>query len=337
MRQKVAVIVITHNGRKHLQECFESLEKQTYRHFEAYLLDNGSTDASSEFVKERFPWVKIIKLEKNYGFAKGYNIAIQQVDAELVALLNDDTKADPQWLEELVKAIESDARIFAVGSKIVFYDKPNVINHAGGFLTIVGAGIDHGIFQRDSPEFSKPKYVGCVCGAAMLVRRDIFLKLGGFDETYFAYFEDTDLCWRAWLSGYKSLYVPSSKVLHKHGGSWGSRKNPVRIYLGTKNMALNVIKNFSIKNMLIGFLAYIILLVIRSILFIFKSKKDETIALIFALKSLYKSWKKAFKKRAIIQEKRILSDLELRKLGLLYSFSKSIKAFIDEVHEILQR
>jgi len=288
-------------------------------------------------VKEMFPWVKIIRLKKNYGFAKGYNIAINCIDAELVALLNDDTKPDPHWLEELIKTIESDSRIFAAGSKILFYDKPTLINHAGGFLTIIGAGIDHGIFQKDIPKYDKPRYVGCVCGAAMLIRRNIFLRLGGFDETYFAYFEDTDLCWRAWLLNYKCVYVPSSRVLHKGGGSWGPRKTPIRIYLGTKNMAANIIKNFGAIRLLLGLLAFIIFLAARSVIFMFKKRREETLALIKALNSIRKNLKYLFKKRALIQARRVLSDKELERLGLFYSFTQSFSMFINEVYEIARK
>lgn len=325
---KVAVIVITYNGKHNLKECFGSLKNQTYKNFDCYLLDNASTDGSTEYVREDFPWVKIIRLEKNYGFAEGYNRAVKKVSAEYVAFLNDDTRVDPEWLEELVKAIENDESLFAVGSKMLFYDKPDTINHAGAKITIIGAGIDVGFGEKDSPEFNKQKYVGAVCGGAMLSRRKIFEELGGFDKDYFAYFEDLDLCWRAWLMGYKVLYVPTSIVYHKFGGSWGERDSPMRIYYCQKNKIANIIKNFEISNIIFKSIPITLVYETVRVLMFMKDRKIENIkAIISGTIDAMKDIPTLLKKRKEIQKMRKLRDRDIYKMGLIATLWESISEF----------
>jgi len=333
MLVRVSVIVITHNGKRYLKECFESLAKQIYKDFDAYLLDNGSTDGSSEFVREKFPWVKIIRFEKNYGFAEGYNRSIRMVNTEYVALLNDDTKVDRKWLEELVKAIESDISIFAVGSKILFHDSPDVINYADGKFTLMGACLPASFGEKDSPKFNKLKYVGAVCGAAVLFRRKIFEEIGGFDGDYFAYHEDVDLCWRAWLKGYRCVYTPKSVVLHRYGGTWGPRwgrqVNPLKLYLVTRNRLANIIKNFEAKNIPIALLC--------SLLFDFVnimtnlSSREMARASFNVLKANWdflKGIKRDLEKRRKIQSNRVLKDKDLQNLGLFASLTESFREFV---------
>lgn len=328
MMPKVSIIVITHNGKRHLGECLESLRKQTYKNFDTYLLDNGSTDGSSEFVKKNFPWVKIIRFDKNFGFAEGYNRALKIIDAEYVALLNDDTVAEPNWLEELVKILESDESIFAVGSKLMFYDKPNIVQHAGGKITIIGAGIDIGFGKKDSQEFNKLKFVGYVCGGAMLLRKRIFEELGGFDSSYFAYFEDVDLCWRAWLCGYKVAYAPKAVVYHKFGGTWGKRSSPLRIYFCHINKLRNIFKNLEGKNVLIGFMISILFDTIRILLFIAKRNFLCAKEIIKAFMDFSKDIKTVLNNRARVQIIRTLKDNDLQKMGLICTFKEAFLEFL---------
>lgn len=325
--KKVSVIVITYNGKHHLKECFDSLKKQTYKNFDAYLLDNASVDGSSDFIRENYPWMKVIQFKTNYGFAEGYNRAIKMVNTEYVALLNDDTRTDPKWLEELVKAIESDETLFAVGSKILFYDRPDIINHAGAKITIIGAGFDIGFGEKDSPEFNEQKYVGAVCGAGMLVRKEIFEEIGGFDEDYFAYFEDLDLCWRAWLYGYKTLYVPTSVVYHKFGGSWGKRDTPRRIYYCQRNRIIDILKNFEKKNVLLGILFSIPYEFVRIAMFVKDGSLDNVKAVINGGITGLKDITGSLRKRKTVQSKRYFSDTYLSNIGAMCSYRSSIKEY----------
>jgi GT2 family glycosyltransferase len=314
---KVAVAVITHNGKRYLKTCIESLLNQTYKNFDIYLIDNASSDGSSEYVKQNFPMVKIIRFEKNLGFAKAYNIAIRMIDADYIALLNDDTKVHPKWLEELVKAALEDEKAGALGALILFLDHPDIVQHAGGMITPIGGGIDIGFGKPLHEVDLRKRYVGYVCGAAMLVNKDAFEKVGGFDNDYFAYFEDVDLCWRMWLQGYKVVLVPTSVVYHKYGGSWGGRYNPRRLYLSHINKLRNTVKNFDTVYCIKGLLLNVIFDISRLIILVIKHRR------INSAKIIIKVWltfigdlKTTFHKRMHVMKKRKVRDSFIEKYFL---------------------
>ncbi|MEM2971945.1 MAG: glycosyltransferase family 2 protein [Candidatus Bathyarchaeia archaeon] len=322
---KVAVLVINYNGKHYLRECFESLKNQTYSDYDVYVIDNGSVDGSVEYVKMHFPWVKIIAFRENLGFAKAYNEAIKVVDADFVALLNNDTRVDKKWLQELVSAILSDNLITAVGSKILLYDNPQLLNHAGAKITPAGGGFDIGLYQRNHEKYDKKREVGAVCGAAMLVRKNLFMKIGGFDENFFAYFEDVDFCWRALLYGFKILYVPTSIVYHKLGGSWGRSLSPERVFLGERNRLLSVIKNFGLVNLIKALLISIPYNIIRIILFV---RVRCGVSSIFSADLwILRNMGKIIHERRIIQGNRAIYDRTLFEHGFIASIGESIQEF----------
>jgi hypothetical protein len=141
--------------------------------------------------------------------------------------------------------MEKDSEVGMVGSKILLLETPGKINSAGANITFNGSGYDIGFLDDDSEKYSLRGYRGCVCAAAMMVRRAEFLNFGGFDEDYFMYFEDVDLCWRYWLYGKKVVYVPSSIIYHAFGGTSGKcRHAPLRVFCGTRNSLFNIVKNY---------------------------------------------------------------------------------------------
>ncbi|HLY64020.1 MAG TPA: glycosyltransferase family 2 protein, partial [Chloroflexota bacterium] len=220
--------------------------RQTGPEFEAWLIDNGSGDGSVEFTARRFPNVHVLRLPQNLGFGKAYNQAIAQVKAPLVALLNNDTEVQPGWLEGLYCDLEAHGAA-AVGGKLLEMERPVVVNHAGGGITLLGAAYDVGFGVLDGPHFSEARPVGCATGAAMLLEREAFLDVGGFDEAYFAYFEDADLCWRLWLQGYEVRYAPRARALHAYGGSTGrSRLSAFRVENCQTNRLQNMLKNLEL-------------------------------------------------------------------------------------------
>jgi hypothetical protein len=323
---KVAVLVINYNGKHYLRECLESLKNQTYKDYDVYVVDNGSVDISVEYVKGHFPWVKIIAFRENLGFAKAYNEAIKKVDADLVALLNNDTRVDRKWLQELVNAILEDGLIAAVGSKILLYDNPQLLNHAGAKITPIGGGFDIGLYRQDASEYNIKKPVGAVCGAAMLVKKDVFLEMGGFDDDFFAYFEDTDFCWRAWLYGYKVIYVPTSVVYHKFGGSWG-HSSPEKVFLGEKNRLSSMIKNAEWINLISGLFLTIFFNIIRIMFYSRNRAPNMVLSIIRADLWILKNIRKIMNKR-ILQKKRVVKrDHTLFELGIIASVRESIREF----------
>lgn len=329
MTVKVCVMVLNFNGHKFLDECLSSLQNQSYPDYEVCLIDNGSSDGSIDYVKNKYPLVKVIRFEVNLGFACGYNKAARLVDSELLVFVNNDIKATPDWLKELVDVIDGNSSIAAVGSLLLFYDPPNLVNHEGAMLLPIGGGYDIGIYEPNyqGNTVPRPKEVGAVCGAAMLVRRSVFLEVGGFDSDLFAYYEDTDLCWRFWLFGYRVLLAPKSILFHKYGGSWGAETNPTRVYLGQKNRLLTMMKNLQVTTIL-KFLPISIAFFTMNIIKFFASQNiDAATAVVKANIWVVKNQKRILQKRISIQEKRVLLDRDLINRRLLATIGQCIIEF----------
>lgn len=324
---KAVILVINYNGKHYLRECLESLKNQTYSIYDVYVVDNGSTDSSVKYVNEYFPWVKVIAFKENLGFAKAYNEAIKTVDADLVALLNNDTRVDRRWLQELINAIRGDKLIAAVGSKILLYNSPQLLNHAGAKITPIGGGFDIAFYRKDRKEYNIKKQVGAVCGAAMLVRKDLFIEIGGFDADFFAYFEDSDFCWRAWLYDLKVLYVPTSVVYHKLSGSWGPRTSPFRIFLGERNRLLMIIKNFEMRNIVKAIGIYFFFAVVLILTFLRSKHIDGIKAILNANLWVLQNLKKVVSKRQTIQRSRRVPDKFLEDKNFMGSLGESITEF----------
>jgi GT2 family glycosyltransferase len=243
-RSDLAVLVLNWNGRRWLDGCLTAVLGQVEPGDEVWLVDNGSSDGSLEHVRRAFPAVRVVAHGANLGFGAAYNRAVRQVDAGQLLLINNDLIVQPGWLAALRAAAGADRSLAAVGSKLLFLDRPAVVNHAGGTLTVLGSAFDVGLGAPDGPAFERPGPCGCATGAAVLVRRDAFLAVGGFDERYFAYFEDADLCWRLWLRGYGVRFEPSARALHAYGGSTGGgRAGRLRIEHCQANRLQNMVKN----------------------------------------------------------------------------------------------
>ena len=198
-KPKVSVIVLNYNGKKYLKGCFESLKKTTYPNFEVVMVDNKSTDNSAEYVKKNFKWIRIIDAGSNMGWAVGNNIGIRNTNGKYVVLLSNDTICTPNWLSEIVNVIESDPQIGVVGSWPVEF---------------VYMKCDLNKFP-----YKKIQEASTVGGAAMMVRREVFERIGYLEEKYFMYWEDTEFCYRSILAGYKVKLNYDSIVYHLVGGS----------------------------------------------------------------------------------------------------------------------
>jgi GT2 family glycosyltransferase len=245
-------MVLNWNGLRWLEPCLAAvLAQSSPAEVDTWLVDNGSTDGSLDYVRRRFPSVRVLALGRNFGFGAAYNRAVEATSAPLLALLNNDTVVQPGWLDALTARLDSAADVAAVGSKLLYLDRPAIINHAGGRLTILGAAYDVGFGQPDGARFDQAGSTGCATGAALLMRREAFVAVGGFDERYFAYFDDADLCWRFWLSGRRVLFEPAARVLHAYGGSSGAgRLAPLRIQHGQTNRLQNMLKHLETRTLL---------------------------------------------------------------------------------------
>ena len=239
----VSVIVVNFNGKRFLETCFDSLARQTYRSFETILVDNASGDGSVEYVRERFPWVRVIDSGSNLGFAAANNLGIEASAGSLIATLNNDTAVSPGWLGALAGAMMSEDSVGMCASKMVFMKDPEVINSTGICVSRSGACWDRGMFERDSGQYDAAGEVFGPCAGAALYRRRALDEAGLFDERFFAYMEDVDLAFRCRRRGWKCLYVPGALVRHYHGGTAGYMSD-LSVYYGNRNIVWNFVKNF---------------------------------------------------------------------------------------------
>ena len=247
---ETSVIVLNYNGLEHLETCFRSLAALNYpaERLELVLVDNGSTDGSAAWMRTHFPAVRIVETGRNLGFAGGNNAGANVARGEFVAFLNNDTRVSPDWLAELVAPFQDAPQIAATGSRILNWDGAR-LDYAHSGINFYGYGyqLDHGRPVKDEIGQVRPQLA--VCGGAMAVRRELFLQWGGFDEDFFAFYEDTDLSWRFWVLGYQVLLVPRSVVYHKGHGTAGRLGGEKRRLLYERNALLTIIKNYEEENL----------------------------------------------------------------------------------------
>jgi len=240
---RVTVVIPNWNGLSHLEQCFESLDAQTLRDFEVVFVDNASADRSVEWVRTNHPAVRVVERPDNGGFAKAVNVGILASASEYVALLNNDTLADPDWLFELVRALDGAPCYDAAASRMMLYDRPDLVNAAGDTYSIVRvSGRNRGLGRPTAGYLERCRVLGACAGAA-LYRRSIFEVVGLFDEDFFLLHEDTDFNLRALVAGKRCLYVPEAVVVHKHHGSLDRQPAKRLELLQWRNRAATVAKS----------------------------------------------------------------------------------------------
>lgn len=318
----VSICIVNYNGRRHLRDCLSSIYNIDYpkEKFEVLVADNASIDGSVEFISKDFPAITVLPLKKNYGFARANNICAEAAKGDYIVFLNNDTVVTKGWLGALVNKIASDQDIGVVGSKLLFHDRPNIINSAGGRIVFNGGGYDVGFMDTDSDKYNVGSYCGCVCGASLMVRKGEFRDIEMFDEDYFMYFEDVDLCWRYWLRGKKVWYAPESIVYHKFGGSSsGEKHHPLRVFYGTRNSLSNIVKNYETTHIILPFMIFSLYNFSKLISFMIKLDFNSIRALIKGYGIFFVSLPRLLKKRKGIQGRRVVSDSYLLKNNIIES------------------
>lgn len=240
---KVSVVIPNYNGKKYIKKCIDSLEQQTYKDFETIFVDNGSLDGSRSYMKDNYPQIRFIPLDKNYGFSTAVNVGIKESKGEYVVLLNNDTEVEKDWLENLVTCIESDQQIFSCSSKMIRYHERHLIDDAGDQYSVLGwakkRGDGKSVFLYD-----ENKQVFSACAGAAIYRRSIFKEIGLFDENFFAYMEDVDIGYRANIYGYKNIYCSKAFVYHIGSATTGAtRHNEFKVKLSARNNIYLAYKN----------------------------------------------------------------------------------------------
>ncbi len=239
---KVTVIIPNYNGKHFLQPCLESLSKQSCQEFETIVVDNHSTDGSTEYMKEFYPEIKVITLDKNRGFSAAVNTGMRYASTPYIILLNNDTTVEPHFVTELLRAIRRSPRIFSVSSKMIQMYHPELIDSAGDLYTLPGWGICRGA-GRPVNNYTEIDEVFSACAGAAIYRRSVFQKIGYFDESHFAYLEDMDVGFRARIYGYENWYCPTAVVHHVGSGTSGSKYNSFKVKLSARNSVWLVYKN----------------------------------------------------------------------------------------------
>ncbi len=286
---KVAVVILNWNGRKYLEEFLPSVVKYTkVPDAEIIVADNGSTDDSISFLDENYPEVKQLIFDKNYGFAEGYNLALNQVEAEYFMILNSDIEVSENWLRPLVETLDSNPLIAGVSPKILSYHSKAFFEYAGaagGFIDKYGYAFCRGrIFdslENDYGQYDKSIDIFWATGACMLVRSGLFKLTGGFDSNFFAHFEEIDFCWRMKNRGYRFVFVPQSHVFHVGGGTL-PKSNPKKTYLNFRNNLSCLYKNLPSENLRKTIFVRLVLDGLSGFQFLFKLKFKDFFAIIKA-------------------------------------------------------
>lgn len=252
MEEKKATIVIpNYNGKRFLKKCLESIEAQTCNCFETLVIDNASSDGSVEYIRSEFPWVKVHVNRRNLGFAGGVNIGIRLCTTPYVLLLNNDTESSPEFVEEMIKAIEASDDIFSVSSRMVQYHNRALLDDTGDLYTVLGWGIQRGVGQKVSG-YKEPADVFSACAGAAIYRKYMLDRIGYFDEMHFAYLEDIDLGYRARIFGWRNVYCPTAVVYHVGSGTSGSKYNSFKVKLSARNSVYLNYKNMPLLQLLVN-------------------------------------------------------------------------------------
>ena len=244
-----SVVIPNLNGAHFLEPCLTALAGQTLAPAEVIVVDNGSSDGSVELVRKRFPEIRLLALSENRGFAGAMNAGIADATAESIAFLNNDAVAEPVWLEELVACLGRHPDAAAATSKLLLADEPSRLDGAGDGLTRSFLPYVRGHGELDDGRFDQEVEVFGASGAAALWRATVLRQIDGFDERFFAYYEDVDLSFRARLRGHEIWYAPRSVVRHARGGTAGQHVD-FALFHPVKNRWFMIVKDAPVRTLL---------------------------------------------------------------------------------------
>ena len=306
---KTAIVILNWNGKKLLEQFLPSIVKFSSDEAEIYVADNASEDTSISYIKHHFPSVKIVKNTENGGYAKGYNDALQNINADIYCLINSDVEVTQNWLNPILTVFNADENTAIIQPKILaFKDKTNFeyAGAAGGFIDLYGYPYCRGrVFndiEKDRNQFNDISEIFWASGACFFIRSKVYHQLNGFDEDYFAHQEEIDLCWRTQNIGYQVKYVGNSTVFHV-GGATLKETDPQKTFLNFRNSLLNVVKNVPKKWFLFVIFSRLILDGIAGFKFILELRPIHSLAILKAHFSFYRNFYKFLKKRKVLQKK----------------------------------
>ncbi|MEM3489172.1 MAG: glycosyltransferase family 2 protein [Nitrososphaerota archaeon] len=320
---EISVVVLNYNGMRFLETCLKSLLNSTYKDFEIVVVDNGSKDGSVEYLKRTFSKdqrIKIITLNKNYGFAVGNNIGYMYTHpgSKFILFLNNDTEVEEDCLEKIVKKMMQDPSIGAAQPKIRSMKDREKIDAVGGLADYYGRTWHRGSNEYDLGQYDSVSETFYAQGAAIVVRRNVVNEVGLFEPAYFIYYEETDLCWRIWLAGYRVAVIPEAVVYHYGGGTIVSSttyyEEYFKIFNLRKNHIATMLKNYSLINVFKYSIPFIVKMVIMAFRWSLSGEKAKAMAYYGALWWVFSNTSLIVKRRLFIRRIRKRTDRELMKL-----------------------
>lgn len=326
--KKIAVVILNWNGVQLLEQFLPSVVQYSAE-ADIYVADNASTDDSISFVTTHFPTVQIVKNTGNYGFAKGYNEALQHIDAEIYALVNSDIEVTENWLKPILENFEKETSTAIIQPKLLDFKNKAYFEYAGaagGFIDKYGYPYCRGrIFEtieKDNGQYNDACEITWASGACFFIRSKVYHELKGFDGDFFAHQEEIDLCWRAKNKGYQIKYNPNSVVYHV-GGATLKQGNPKKTFLNFRNSLLMLVKNLPKESLYSVLFTRMILDGIAGIHFITQGKFSHCWAILQAHFSFYSLFSNTYKKRTEFQTKAYYS---LKSIVISY-YAKNGKVF----------
>ena len=303
----VAVVILNWNGKDLLSRFLPGVVSSKYSNLQLIVGDNASTDNSIEFIRANYPQIRIIENDQNYGFAEGYNRILQQVNADYYVLLNSDVEVPEDWIEPVIRLMETDSQIAAAQPKIKWQRDKSKFEYAGaagGFMDINGFPFCRGrLFdevESDFGQYNDPKEIFWASGAAFFIKTAVWKQTSGLDPDLFAHMEEIDLCWRLKNLGYKISYCPDAEVYHVGGGTLDAN-NPRKIFLNFRNNLMIMQKNLPLKEVYFQLVIRFFIDFVALIQFLLKGKPKFAMAVSKAHYQFLKNLQKTGDKRTDLQ------------------------------------
>jgi GT2 family glycosyltransferase len=311
----VSIIIANYNGQKFLSQCLKSILQETGQ-YEIIIIDDGSIDQSVKLIENKFltnQHVKLIKLPKNQGAANARNIGVKQSKGEYLLFLDNDTKIKPGWYKKIINFFKQQKNCGAAQVKLLTL-KTNKFDSAGEYIGQFGFLVERAQASQDKGQFNQEKLIFSGKSAALLMKRKVFQKLSGFDQDYWIFLEDTDICWRTWLSGFEVRFAPKIIVEHAYQTKEKSPRfyiNNQVYYRGCRNTVTTLIKNLNSKNLFIILPIHLASWFILAFIFLIKLDFTKSSALLRGLLWNFVNIQSTLKKRKTIQANRKITDKQL--------------------------
>lgn len=338
---KTAIVILNWNGKQHLENYLPFLMEHTdATACDMYVADNGSNDDSVAFLERKYPQIKLVLLDKNYGFAEGYNRALEHIEADVFCLLNSDVRVTKNWIEPVIKVFEKEKDVVAVQPKILSDRDWSRFEHAGaagGFIDRYGYPFCRGrimnIIEYDRGQYNKNTDIFWASGACLFIRAEAFREVGGFDRDYFAHMEEIDLCWRLKNKGHRIVFCHESKVFH-YGGATLEYENPQKLFLNFRNSLWTLYKNYTGHALRIIMIRRMLIDTLAIIKFTVTFDWKNAWAIVRAHLAYYRSKQKLRKKRKQLKkEVTIKRHAEMLQKSIVSQFFiRKIKVYADLKH-----